>query len=193
MSSESDRERTPASPDSSDRGAQEARDARLALVEEHVRHENRHDLAGVMETVGATPVYEDAPRSDRRTGREGVRTYYEELLRALPDLHVDVRERHATDEHVVLETTITGTHTGPWRGLPGTGRRVEFPLCAVYSFDEEGKLAGERIYYDRATLFRQLGLFRDPERGLGRLLVPFAHPLTTARAVWRSVRSESEG
>jgi len=27
-----------------------------------------------------------------------------------------------------------------------TGRRLEFPLCGVYTFDEDGKLAGERIY-----------------------------------------------
>ncbi|WP_101297192.1 ester cyclase [Halegenticoccus soli] len=174
--------------DSPGGGTREAREARLTLVEEHVRHENRHDLDAVMATFGATPEYEDTPWRGHHTGRDGVRAYYEGLLRAVPDLHIDVQRRHVTDEHVVLEVVISGTHTGPWRGLPGTGRRVEFPLCAVYSFDEEDKLAGERIYYDRATVLRQLGVFHEPDRGLGRLLTPLAHPLTIARAVWRTVR-----
>jgi steroid delta-isomerase-like uncharacterized protein len=177
-----------AADDASETIPQEVREARLALVEEHVRQENRHDLDAVMATIGATPEYEDTPRNDHYTGRTGVQTYYEDLLRALPDLHIDVAQRHVTDEHVILETTISGTHTGPWRGLPGTGRRVEFPLCAVFSFDADEKLAGERIYYDRATLLRQLGLMHDPESGLGRLLTPLLHPVTMARAVLRTVR-----
>lgn len=180
-------ERFMASEDASGNGGSEAGEARLAVVEEHVRQENRHDLEGVMGTFGGMPEYEDTPWGEHHTGRDGVRAYYEELLRALPDLHIDVQRRHVTDEHVVLEVVITGTHTGPWRGLPGTGRRVEFPVCAVYSFDGEGKLAGERIYYDRATVLRQLGVFREPDRGLGRVLMPLLHPLTVARAVIRRV------
>ena len=174
--------------DSPGNGTEGARDPRIALVEEHVRQENRHDLDAVMDTFGATPEYEDTPWQDHHTGRDGVRTYYEELLRALPDLHIDIQRRHVTAEHVMLEVVITGTHTGPWRGLPGTGRRVEFPLCAVYSFDTEDKLAGERIYYDRATVLRQLGIFHEPDRGLGRLLTPITHPLTIARAIIRTVK-----
>lgn len=175
--------------DSLESGTQEAR---LALVEEHVRHENEHDLDAVMATFGATPEYEDTPWHDHHTGRDGVRAYYEGLLRAVPDLYIDVQHRHVTDEHVILEVIISGTHTGPWRGLPGTGRHVEFPLCAVYSFDDERKLAGERIYYDRATVLRQLGVFHEPDRGLGRLLMPLMHPLTIARAIWRTVRGRGQ-
>lgn len=149
--------------------------------------ENEHDLEGIMATFGRTPEYEDTPWGDHRTGKDGVRSYYEELVRALPDLHIDVEDRHVTDEHVILEVVITGTHAGTWRGFPGTGRPVEFPLCAVYTFDEESKLAGERIYYDRATVLDQIGLFHDPLGGIGRLLTPLTHPLTVARAVARAV------
>ncbi|MDX1746233.1 MAG: ester cyclase, partial [Halobacteriales archaeon] len=114
------------------------------------------------------------------------------LIRGLPDLHIDIQRRHVTGEHVILEVVITGTHTGPWRGLPGTGRRVEFPLCAVYTFDGDGKLAGERIYYDRATVLRQLGIFYEPNSGLGRLLTPLTHPFTIAKAVLRLVRGANQ-
>jgi hypothetical protein len=91
---------------------------------------------------------------------------------------------------VILETTVSGTHEGNWRGLPGTGREVEFDACAVFAFDDQDKLAGERLYYDRASLLRQLGLFHDPERGLGRLLTPLTHPVTLTRALARALRTE---
>jgi steroid delta-isomerase-like uncharacterized protein len=164
----------------------------VTVVEEHVQRENQHDLDGIMATFGDDAWYDDESWGEHHDGRDGVRAYYEDLLRALPDLRIDVERRHVTDEHVILEVVISGTHTGPWRGLPGTGRRVKFPLCAVYAFDEDEKLAGERIYYDRATVLRQLGIFHEPNRGLGRLLTPLTHPLTTARAVWRTVRERSQ-
>lgn len=176
----------PDEPGSEDERATRAE--RLSVVEEHVRQENRHDLDGILATFGEDPRHKDEPWGDRHEGRDGVRAYYEDLLRALPDLHIDVHQRHVTAEHVALEVVISGTHGGSWRGLPRTGRPVEFPVCAVFSFDADGKLAGERIYYDRATVLGQLGVFHEPDRGLGRLLLPLTHPLTIARAVVGSVR-----
>jgi steroid delta-isomerase-like uncharacterized protein len=157
-------------------------DARIALVDEHVRCENRHDLDAVMATFGATARYDDEPWGDHRTGRDGVRTYYAEVMQALPDLAIEVTRRHVAGESIVLEVVIRGTHLGSWRGLPATGRRVEFPLAGVYTFDAADRLAGERIYYDRAAVLHQLGLFHEPLRGLGRVITALCHPLTIARA-----------
>jgi steroid delta-isomerase-like uncharacterized protein len=156
--------------------------ARLALVEAHVRAENAHDLEGIMATFGSSARYDDEPWADHRGGRDGVRGYYTELMRALPDLVIDIRRRHIADECIVLEVAIRGTHRGSWRGLPATGRKVDFPLCGVFSFDDNGRLAGERIYYDRATVLHQLGIFRDPSSLAGRLFTALTHPLAIARA-----------
>jgi steroid delta-isomerase-like uncharacterized protein len=159
-----------------------ASDARVALVEEHVCAENLHDLDAVMATFGPGARYEDGPWGDCRQGGDGVRSYYSELMRALPDLSIETRRRHVSEDSVVLEVTIRGTHLGAWRGLPATHRRVEFPLCAIYTFDSDGRLSGERIYYDRGTVLRQLGVFREPTSVLGRLLIAVTHPVTIIRA-----------
>ena len=159
--------------------------ARMAVVDEHIRCENRHDLDAVMATFGMDARYDDEPWSDHRTGRDDVRSYYSELMRAAPNLAIEVKHRHAGSESLVLEVTIRGTHLGRWRGLPATGRRMEFPLCAVYSFDVDDRLAGERIYYDRAAVLSQLGLFHEPSHGLGRVVTALSHPLTIARAYLR--------
>lgn len=157
-------------------------DARLQVVEEHVRRENEHDLEGVLATFGETPVYEEEAWGERYQGMAGVRRYYEALLAAVPDLHIDIRRRHATEDAIVLEVTICGTHRGFWRGLPPTGRRLEFPLCAVYTFTPDDRLAGERIYYDRALVLRQLGVYREPVTPAGRLAMALGHPVTLLRA-----------
>src|SRR5690242_14657539 len=128
--------------------------ARVALVLEHVRLENEHHLEGVLSTFGENAEYQDEAWGDRYPGREGVRAYYEQLIAALPDLEIKIQKQHVTDENVVLEVLICGTHRGAWRGLPATGRRVEVPLCGVFTFDDHDRLAGERIYYDRATVLR---------------------------------------
>lgn len=161
--------------------------ARLALVEEHVRAENRHDLEAVMATFGPAARYDDEPWADHRGGRDGVRAYYTELMRALPDLVIDINRRHIAEESIVLEVTIRGTQLGAWRGLPATGRKVGFPLCGVFTFDVNGRLAGERIYYDRATVLHQLGIFREPSSLTGRLFTALTHPLTIARACYTSL------
>jgi steroid delta-isomerase-like uncharacterized protein len=165
--------------------------ARMAVVEEHIRCENRHDLDGVMATFGSEARYDDEPWADHRIGRDGVRSYYAELLGALPDLTIDVERRHVAAETVVLEVVIRGRHLGPWRGLPATGRRVEFPLCGVFVFDADDRLAGERIYYDRGAVLAQLGLFHEPSRGFGRVATALTHPVSIARAYLRRPRPTS--
>ena len=159
--------------------------SQIALVEEHVRRENAHDLPGIMETFGTRAFYDDEPWSEHHEGRDAVHAYYADLLASLPDLRIEINNCVAAENGVVIEVQISGTHNGPWRGLPATGRLVSFPLCGVFEFDDAGKLAGERIYYDRAFVLQQIGIFRDPQSLGGRIEAVLAHPLTIARAFVR--------
>ncbi|MBW3661098.1 MAG: ester cyclase [Gemmatimonadetes bacterium] len=161
-------------------------EARLALVREHVRLENAHDLEGILETFGEAAAYEDRAWGDEYPGAEGIRSYYEQLLEASADLRIDIEKEHVSETAVVLEVVIRGTHTGRWRGLPSTARAFEFPLCAVYTFDDDDRLAGERIYYDRATVLKQMGVHREPVGFVGRAALLLNHPLTLAQALVRN-------
>lgn len=161
--------------------------ARIALVEQHVRLENAHDLDGVLGTFGEAAHYDDEAWGEHYQGATGVREFYAQLMKALPDLEIQVVRRHATEEAIVLEVMIRGTQLGPWRGLPATGRRVEIPLCGVYTFDEQDRLAGERIYYDRASVLRQLGVFHEPQEILGRFTTLLTHPVTILSALARKM------
>ena len=121
------------------------------------------------------------------TTKAGVRLFYEQLMKALPDLEIEVKRRHVTDEAILVEVVIRGTHLGGWRGLPATGQHVEFPLCGVYTFDPDDRLAGEKIYYDRGTVLKQLGVFHEPRSLLGQISILATHPTTIVRAFARKL------
>jgi len=165
----------------------ERKAARTAVVEQHIRLENEHDLEGVLRTFGDAAQYDDEPWGEHYQGRDGVRQFYEQLMKALPDLEIEVQRRHVADDAILVEVMIRGTHLGGWRGLPATGRRVEFPLCGVYTFDADDRLAGEKIYYDRGTVLRQLGIFHEPQSALGQLSILATHPATITRALARKL------
>ena len=105
----------------------------------------------------------------------------------MPGLHIDVQRRHPSKAAVILEVMIRGRHLGAWRGLPATGCQLEFPLCGIFTFDDEDRLAGEKIYYDRATVLRQLGMFHEPDSATGRISAVLTHPLTMAKIVGRKI------
>jgi len=163
------------------------RSARIAIVQRHIRLENDHDLEGVLQTFGDTAQYDDEAWDEHYKGISGVRLFYEQLLKALPDLKIEVQQCHVAEEAILMEVLIRGTHLGSWRGLPATGKVVQFPLCGVYTFDGEDRLAGEKIYYDRSTVLKQLGVFHEPETALGQLCILATHPITIARAFVRSL------
>jgi steroid delta-isomerase-like uncharacterized protein len=158
------------------------------LVDEHVRRENSHDLDGILGTFGPDARYDDEPWDDHRRGRDQVQFYYQELLAALPDLQITVRQRYATAEAIILEVTINGTQTGAWRALPGAGRSLVFPLCGIFTFDSEDRILGEKIYYDRASVLEQLGVFRELTTVVGRMMTAINHPFTLSLAFYRKIR-----
>jgi steroid delta-isomerase-like uncharacterized protein len=161
--------------------------ARIATVEQHIQLENEHDLEGVLRTFGETARYDDEPWDKHYEGRNGVRAFYEQLMKALPDLEIEVQRRYVAEDAILVEVLIRGTHLGAWRGLPATGRKVEFPVCGVYTFGPDDNLAGEKIYYDRGTVLRQLGVFYEPQTLLGQISLLVTHPYTLAHAFLRNL------
>lgn len=176
---------------SSGGGLESRAQLRLRLVEAHVAYENAHDLTGVLSTFGEQATFYDEPWAQHYEGLDGVRQYYGALMTALPDLAIHILHRHVAEETIVLEVMVTGTHQGTWRGLPATGRRMDIPLCAVYTFTDDDRLAAERAYYDRAGLLRQLGVYREPQSVGGQVEMVLGHPITLARAFWRVLMGKS--
>ena len=130
--------------------------ARSKVVEEHVRAENAHELDATMATFNEMPHFK--LNNDEFGGQDSVRAFYASLFTGFPDLHIEVTRRYVSDEAIILEATLSGTHKNEWSGIAATGRRVQLPLTAIFPFDENDRLTGERIYSDNALVLRQLGV-----------------------------------
>jgi steroid delta-isomerase-like uncharacterized protein len=111
-----------------------------------------------------------------------VARYFEESRTAFPDQRNELVALHHADDAVIVEANLFGTHDGPFRGLPPTGRKFEMRFCAVFVFEQE-RLVCERVYFDSNTVLRQLGIARDPLSLGGRLATVANHPLTVGRAL----------
>jgi steroid delta-isomerase-like uncharacterized protein len=132
------------------------RATRIKAVQEHFRIENAHDLDAVMDTFGEACSF--LANNELHEGRAAVRAFYNEFFQGFPDLRFDIKRLHVGDEAIPVEMMLSGTHRGTWFGMPPTGRHFELPACAVFIFDENDKIVGERGYFDSALMLRQLGL-----------------------------------
>src|SRR5204862_7024517 len=100
-------------------------------------------------------------------GTEQVTGYCGEPRRAFPDQRNELLALHHADDAVLVEAVVRGTHAGPLRSLPPTGREFELPILAIFAFEGED-LVCERVYFDQSTVLRQLGIARDPLSLTGR-------------------------
>jgi steroid delta-isomerase-like uncharacterized protein len=158
---------------------------REGLVRKHVEAENAADYETALATF-QHPRYEYVATDEVYDGAEQVMAHWRELDKAFPDQEIEIVSLHSADDAVLMEAVARGTHTGPLRGLPPTGRRFEQPFLAIFMFESDA-LVGERVFYDTATLLQQLGVARDPGSLVGRLETAAGHPLTIGRGVVRRV------
>lgn len=167
------------------------RQAREAVCVGHMTAENAHEFDDAI-AFFARPRYEIVATGEVYDGAERLHDLMRENVSAFPDFRYDVERLHHADEAVVVEGSFRGTHLGTWRGLPGTGRRVDFPMLIVFPFEGE-RMLGERIYFDLSTALRQLGVARDPNTVTGKVATVLNHPVTVGRALWRQVVGRRAG
>jgi steroid delta-isomerase-like uncharacterized protein len=158
---------------------------REQLVRDHVEYENAGDYAAALATF-EHPRYEYVATDEVYDGPDEVMDHWEELHQAFPDQLIEILAIHDAGDTVLMEAMARATHTGPYRGLPPTGRRFEQPFLAIFVF-EGGGLICERVYYDTDTVLQQLGIARDPLSLTGRLETVASHPLTIGRGLVRRV------
>ena len=110
----------------------------------------------------AGPIAEDCewvsmPTGNRFRGPTAVVAGLKEFTTAFPDWHVDVEQAIMSGAFVVVEWHTSGTFMQPFRGREPNGKAFSRRGCAVAEV-ESGRIVRYRDYYDRASLFEQLGL-----------------------------------
>ena len=149
--------------------------------------ENRHEFDVTMGTFHH-PRYELIATGDVHDGPAEVAQYFAETRTAFPDQRNELIALHHADDAVIAEFDLKGTHLGSLRGLPATGRAFTCRMTAFFLFEED-RLVCERVYFDSATILRQLGIAHDPLTLTGRVATVVGHPLTIGRALARRLTS----
>ncbi|MEO8603455.1 MAG: ester cyclase [bacterium] len=127
---------------------------REALVRRHMEAENVHDFDTVIATFGH-PRYELIATDQTHDGEAAVREYFRASRNAFPDQRNELIALHHLDDGVAVEFWLLGTHRGALMGIEPTGREFRCRMAAFFLFEGE-RLVCERVYFDSATIMRQL-------------------------------------
>jgi len=138
-----------------------------SLWEEHTSHEfATRDVEATLTTMVEDAHVNHVPVMTGGAGKGALREFYSrDFIPSMPpDTTLTPVSRTIGQDQLVDEMIFSFTHTQemPWM-LPGvapTNRRVEVPLVAIVKF-RDGKLAHEHIYWDQASVLKQIGLLTD--------------------------------
>lgn len=124
---------------------------REKLVLDHFADEVRQDFDAVLGTF-PHPHYELIA-----TGavHDDVLNYHRNARKAFPDQRHELIALRYTDDAVICEFWLLGTHKGYLGSVPPTGNAFRVRMCAFFIFKGE-ELVCERIYFDTLSIIKQL-------------------------------------
>jgi carboxymethylenebutenolidase len=138
------------------------------LWEEHTQHEfATRDTEATLATMVEDAYVNHVPVLTGGSGLPALRAFYSrDFIPSMPpDTKLTPISRTVGEDQLVDEMIFSFTHTQemPWMlpGIAPTNRYVEVPLVAIVRF-RDGKLAHEHIYWDQASVLKQIGLLSDP-------------------------------
>jgi carboxymethylenebutenolidase len=139
-----------------------------ALWQEHTDHEFvTRDTEATLATMVDDAYVNHVPVMTGGRGKPALRAFYSQdfIPRMPPDTTLLPVSRTVGENQLVDEMIFSFTHTEemPWMlpGVPPTNRPVKVPLVVIVKF-RDGKLAHEHIYWDQASVLKQIGLLTDP-------------------------------
>ncbi len=93
-------------------------------------------------------------------GREGFKRQWRKWQEAFPDLHFAVEEIVAEGDTVVARWTLTGTHSGPFLGIPAPGKTIRVGGMSMDHL-QDGVLVSGFDGWDSLGLRQQLGAIAE--------------------------------
>lgn len=138
------------------------------LWEEHTRHEfATRDVESTLATMVEDAHVNHVPVMTGGYGKSALRAFYsQDFIPCMPpDTKLTPVSRTIGENQLVDEMVFSFTHTQemPWMlpGITPTNLPVAIPLVAIVRF-RDGKLESEHIYWDQASVLKQIGLLSDP-------------------------------
>ena len=112
----------------------------------------------VLNQVFAADVKDHDPAPDQGPGPEGFINFFSSFRKSFPDLKIAVEQMVADEDNVAIAYTITGTHEGPFQGIPPTGRKIKARGVQIAKFNSDAKIEERWGSSDEAGILQQLGV-----------------------------------
>jgi predicted ester cyclase len=128
---------------------------------------NDHDADRLGEMFAGGATYEDPATGGPLTGR-AFASYAGALFAGFPDLHFEEGEAARNGDVYTVPWRMTGTNSAPMDGNPPTGGSVDLPGIDVIT-TAGGAIRSVRGYFDRQSMYEQLGLKVVPLPNFGPL------------------------
>jgi steroid delta-isomerase-like uncharacterized protein len=138
-----------------------------ALFRIHREAEARRDYDAVLDTFAEHCYIETVPLGLRSEGHDAAHAAYVGYFTAFPDLAPDDEGAAFGDDVMVVWGHLAGTSGGEWLGVPPSGGTFRVPFTNITTF-ADGRMAGESIYFDVATLCEQAGIPLDEIRAAAK-------------------------
>jgi len=135
---------------------------RLQRVRDHMALEVTHDWDAVIATF-EHPRYEMYGSGAVFDGEAAVRRYFAASRTPFPDQGNEIIALAHSENTVLVEFWLTGTHAGPLRVgariVEPTGKTFRVRMAASFEFPPASdKIICERPYFDQGAVVRALGL-----------------------------------
>ena len=133
----------------------------IEFAKEQIAALNARDLDSYLSRIDESYIGESEMGGSVH-GREGVRQNLETILRAFPDLKLEIEEIVASGNMVVTRFQMTATHRGGYAGVAATNKSIVLEACNIAEV-RNGKSVRGRLYADNAKLLQQLGVLSLPK------------------------------
>jgi ketosteroid isomerase-like protein len=112
-----------------------------------MQSENEHDFDTTLATF-SHPRYELVATGQVHDGEAEVREYFRTSRAAFPDQRNELISLRHSDDAVIVELWLLGTHAG-------NGRAFRSRMMACFVFDDSG-IVCERVYFNPGDIVRQI-------------------------------------
>ncbi len=85
-------------------------------------------------------------------------------FKGIPDMNWVIDDLIATGDKIIARSSITGTHSGEWFGIPATGNKINIGVIEIWHM-KDGKCVEVRAMFDERRMMEQLGMEFKPKEG----------------------------
>ena len=121
------------------------------------------NIEGLMESLAPNSLWYNPSNSPAPMSKEELRELLVMFYNAFSERNQKIEEIMAVGDKVIARVIAINTHTGEYRGIPATGKKVEYSSIMIFSL-EDGKIVEVREDVDNLGRMQQLGMELKPKK-----------------------------